>query len=374
MTSDDSHFTKRLGSDPALVALAATSIDGAYGETNGRLFARRYLETELGAGPDGIGEWAYREAAGVLRSRGHAAEAQALAAIADTSGLLAESAARWAGRYAARPVTAAEREGLRLIEEHAVRPVTDPDVVQGGGLGADGARYTPAAATAPGGAPVPAVIITTHAGTAEVVTGFGPGFSRDDWLADRLDLALSPAAAVASPGLPLRSSAEGPACRTAREERALAWLLTGCPGSLRTRQLGERSFTSCTRAEIYLAWRDLRARAAVPPGAAAVREELACRLLRAPGWAATFTGWPYGHLALAYFDRLAATPVSDLQGRAACRDVAREDAEALRDARAAGPARRRSGRPAWHPSCGPGFPPLLPPRPDDPSPGLGPRH
>jgi len=373
MTSDDSHFTERLGSDPVLVALAATVTGGAYGEETGRLFARRYLERELDAGPDGLGEWVYREASGKLRAQGHAAEAQALAAIADTSGLLAETSARWAGRFAARRVTASERDGLRLIEENAVRPVTGPDGVQGGGLGADGARYTPATATVPEGAGIPAVIVTTHAGTAEVVTGFSRNFGRDDWLADRLAPAPG-SSGLPSSASPLRSSTDGPACRTAWEEAALAWLLNDDrPGSGRAPKLGERCFTTCTRAEIYLAWRDASDRESGHPTAASVREELALRMLRAPGWAAPFTGWPFGHRALAYFDRIAATPVGRFQGGVACRALVCEDAEALQAVRAAGRARRRTGRPAWHPSYGTRPWPVMRPRPDDPSPGPGPQ-
>jgi hypothetical protein len=45
------------------------------------------------------------------------------------------------------------------------------------------------------------------------------------------------------------------------------------------------------------------------------------------------TGWPFGQNAVAYLDRLTATPVGPAQATDAARTIAREDAQATRLAR-----------------------------------------
>ena len=378
MTADqdrDRELVERLTSTPELGAMAARAIQqGRYDGTDACLYARRVLDRELGAGPDGAAEWVYRQAAGKLHLAGRQAEGFALRLIADTSSVLAAAAADWHGRYLSRPVTASERAALAMIAAGIVHPVVLPGDVQGG-LGADGALYTPASVTADDGMTAPAVIVTTPAGTTEVVTGFADARERAAWLGDRT--ALPPPGDAAAPAAaPLRSCTGGPDCRTAREERALSWLLTRenppGPGLV----LGERSFTSCTRAEIYLALADARGTARGRPCLPDVRDRLARRMLRAPAWAHPLTGGPFGCTALAYFDRLAATALTALEGRCAFEALVQEDAGALCGRRAEGlrlrvPAARlvpfprpAPGATSWPPSRY---------RPDDPAPGPSPR-
>jgi hypothetical protein len=106
-----------------------------------------------------------------------------------------------------------------------------------------------------------------------------------------------------------------------------------------------------------------------------VRAELARRLLRAPGWAAEYVGWPLGELALTYADRLAATPVSDVQGRTAARELIREDRQAAEIASHASPASSRAVRLVPRPHPGETGEVRLPwqQRPDSPAPGCAPR-
>jgi len=379
----DQDLVARLALDPDLAARVLEAIDlvaDDYTVADGALFARRFLEAELDAGPGGLGEWVLREAAGALFACGYDDEAQGLRAVADTSGALDQASADWHARLLVRPVTAAERAARALFDAGQVRLLDGPDGVQGT-LGADGARYTPAALTSPDGTSARAVIVTTHAGTAEVVTGFSTGLDHVAWLGDRMSTTRGdPAAGGFVPGrpraaLPLASCTDGPDCRTAREERALAGLLHGNPGA---DGLSARSFSTCTRTEIYLAWHDAADAAHVTGNpsalADAVRDELARRLLCAPAWAAPLTGWPFGDRALEYYDRLAVTPVTPAQALAASRALVAEDEQARAAARVpapCGPGARRAApcRPSPLTVSGPAAALLNQHRPADPDPG-----
>ena len=155
------------------------------------------------------------------------------------------------------------------------------------------------------------------------------------------------------------------------------------PGQRRTGgdpgQFATRAFTTYARSECYLAWHAVARDGAPGEGrvvAGAVRAELARRLLRAPGWAAGYVGWPFGELALAYAGRLAATPVSDVQGKAAARELIREDRQAAEIASRAWPASSRTVRLVPCPHLGEtvsGVRLLWQRRPDDPAPGCAPR-
>lgn len=125
---------------------------------------------------------------------------------------------------------------------------------------------------------------------------------------------------------PVAGCVTGPACRTRHEERVLAWLLQDenitHPG---TPALPPGTFTTHSRDEIYQAWRAAAEAGGTAPGAARVRHELTRRMLRAPSWAASFAGRPFGQTCLAYLDRLTITPVTRGQGEEAANELARAD-------------------------------------------------
>jgi hypothetical protein len=366
-------FVERLMRAPGIGGQARELIRRAGGGADACLRARRIVEYELNAGPDGIGEWVFRQAAAALRAAGRPAESAALADIADTSGLLAETSREWHGRYLGRPPTTAERVDSGLLESGCVRLHERYPR-----LGDDGALYAPGSITGPGGEPHPVAVVFTHAGTAEVVTGFRHEYEQAAWLVGRGLDALNPAVG------PVTGALDGPWCRTVREELVLAWLLRGgrpANGDAGDEigQLAARAFTTYARSECYLAWRTIACVGGPGTGetvAGVVRAELARRLLCAPGWAAEYVGWPFGELALAYASRLAATPVSTVQARTAARELIREDRQATEIASRASPASSRAVRlvPRPHPGqTGDGG--RLPRRwrPDDPAPGCAPR-
>jgi len=83
--------------------------------------------------------------------------------------------------------------------------------------------------------------------------------------------------------------------------------------------------TTHLRAEALAAWQKLAADGSGPPFDL-VATRYARSLLRAPRWAAPDIGWPGATRALAYLDRLAATPVTEPQARAAAELLATADA------------------------------------------------
>jgi hypothetical protein len=343
----DQEIAWRLTNSPAVVMEARDLIEWTGGGTDACLLARRGLEFQLGSGPDSIGEWAWRQAARESRLAGLLEQADTLGKIADTSAVLAAASTEWRGRYVARPATASERTDAALLASGRVR-------LQGRGpeRGVDGAVYAPATVTGLGGASSPVVVVTTHAGTREVVAGFEHGYQRAAWLRDRVTGVTSASPGSLSP-VSLGSCLDGHASRTALEEQVLAsHLLGGGTGAEPGGQFAPRAFTTYARSEIYLAWRTVMSRSGGPgasPGdgaapEAAVREELSRRLLRAPGWAAPHVGWPHGQLALAYLDRLAATPVTAEQGKAAARALLLADTVAAQLAGSGLPGASRAMR------------------------------
>jgi hypothetical protein len=306
------------------------------GSTDEWMLIRRAAEYELGFGPDGIPEGMFRYAAAALRELGYQADGATLDAIAGTSTELDEVSAAWRIRYDDRPLTAAEKSDLDLLGNGSIRQAEHD-----ASIGIDGAWYCAASMAQATGAVSPVVVVTTLAPTVEIVTGFRDEDELASWLADRqLATGLPPGErhpeGIVPPGepwmarvAPLSSSLTGPDCRTAREERVLAWLLQhGDFDDEVTASLRPQTFCTYSRSEIYEAWRTAAAHDSAPT-VGTVRNELAMRLLRAPGWAARHVGWPFGQLAGAYFDRLAVTPVSGEQAKTAARELVREDKAAM---------------------------------------------
>jgi hypothetical protein len=347
--------------DDTLAALPASALagpdDAALADGAAWLLARRVAEYQ-----DGTFTTAeYNEAASALRLLGDDAEADRLASIAGTGAVLEHAERQWRERYRGRVPTLTEQRDQALIVSGRVRRLELRATA-----GIDGGVYTPAVFCGPAGILVPAVVATTHAGTVELVT-FGTEAEQRSWLADRY--------APAGPGGPLASCTAGPDCRVAWEERVLARLLRhGDKDGKLTALLPPDAFSTHVRSETYLAL------LAVPPGGTpdpeAVREKLAARLLRAPDWAAGYVGRPAGHLALAYADRLAATPVTEPRARAAVAALVREAGqETGASAQAAAGKHRRTlrsrpVRPARIPGTEPGWPRY----PEAPSPGTAPRR
>jgi hypothetical protein len=165
--------------------------------------------------------------------------------------------------------------------------------------GADGSRYAFFHAEGMPGGPLPAAGIRTSAGQDEAMVFHDESGARQ-WLADR-----GPAAHG-----PLRTTADGgPPISTVYEEEILARLLKDPDEPALTGLIPDIAmFTSHLRAELYWAvtrWEPDQ-----------VREKFAGAMLRAPGWALPETGWD-ARRALAYLDRLQATPVTPAQAHRA---------------------------------------------------------
>lgn len=171
-----------------------------------------------------------------------------------------------------------------------------------------------------------AVTVATPGGRTETVA-FPGREEAEAWAANRSRAADGP----------LLTTEGGPLCRTVREDEILAGLLRD-PGDpeLRAHVDDQAVFTSHLRAELA------RTLTSGDPGRA--RDRFAGTLRRAPGWALNTIGWDT-HRALAYFDRLAATPVSPAQAREAAAAVAEahdRDEQRLIDSTMANRAVRRT--------------------------------
>jgi hypothetical protein len=282
------------------------------------MLIRRAVEYDLRAGAEGISEQLYRQAAAALRGLGQEEEASAMDSLAEASEELEEASRAWRNRYAGRAMSAAEQEALALLASGRVLPDETDTIV-----GIDGALCTPATLMRPDGAAGRTVIVTGNAGRSEIVTGFEDEPGLTAWLADR-GRGRETAAEGLEAARPVAGCVTGPVGVTRHEERLLAWLLqdesvtrTGVPA------LPPGVFTTHSRDEIYQAWHTAAEAAGTAPEAGQVRQELARRMLRAPSWAASLVGWPFGQVCLAYFDRLTTTPVTRTQGEEAARELAR---------------------------------------------------
>lgn len=242
-------------------------------------------------------------------------------ALADAD--LQEAEAGWLHRYDSRPATAREYRDLDQLFDHRILP----DKPLHRATGVDGTRYLAVGQDRGPGGSVPAVFALTDAGILETVSGFRGERHREAWLADREYGRTRSADGLPLPPVPLI----GRVSLACHEEQVLAWLLQD-PGAARetAASLDAPVFSSHSRAETFLAWQSAAENEPLP-SPAAVRHELARRLLRAPDWAADGVGWPFGHTGLAYFDRLAVTPVTSDQAATALDVIARE-AAAVREA------------------------------------------
>jgi hypothetical protein len=295
-----------------------------------------------------ISDGEYRDAARELAGAGEPVAALAVTGIAAAGAELEAVRAEWEERYVARPQTWALRDALDLLASGRARR-TDPDGV----AGLDGAWYQKADFRLYSSAfRDPAVVVTTISGAVEVVTAFASEKARDGWLADR---------ACGGTG-PLVSALDGPPSRAAREEIALAGLLrNGRPAAEPPGRLRPETFTTYSRSEIYLAWRD----AAPGSTVAEVAARLERRLLRAPDWGAVDVGERGQRTAPGYLQRIAATPVTEEQAGAALDALLSEDATLVASARP--PAASTAIRPAPR-----AVSLISPPRPG-PEPGPAPR-
>ena len=236
----------------------------------------------------------------------------------------AGASSSWHDRYAARPQTQPERI--------AADQIRNGDVVESGhaGPGIDGAHYSRAYYPRSG---KPAIVITTSAMTEEIVN-----------FANTQDAAAWLAARSAGFAGPLPTSETGPASRTAREEELLAFLAREPGRGARLAAMaGPATFTTHLRAELFAALRWATA-AGGTPGYSVIAEAYGRRLLRAPADAAQDIGWPNATRAMAYLNRLVATPVTEPQAAAAAGLLAAVDAaasQARQPMTAPAPAARR---------------------------------
>lgn len=258
----------------------------------------------------------YRRAAAAVRERGNARLAGILdwfAILADNGGSLGWSEdhlfdadvepyhRRWNARH---------RQWAGFAGIDLARLPAGPVREHGRGRrGTDGAVYTRATCEGLPGGPRPAVVVRVSPARAEVVT-FASRETAADWLARRL---------LGGDG-PLPVTADGPACRAAREEEVLARLLQA-PDDAQIRALvNEAAFSSHLRAELFRVLApDGSGR---PPEPGQARFTFEWNMLRAPGWALPVLGWPHPHRAMRYLARLEATPVTPAQAHAAAQALA----------------------------------------------------
>jgi hypothetical protein len=221
----------------------------------------------------------------------------------------------WATRYASRPPLAGEEDAGRQVREGHVR------VGQRSWAGSDGSQYAPGAQTAPGGGTRPAVVVTNSAGSREVITFEDHGRARS-WLANH---------ARGRTG-PLATTETGPPCRASHEDELLAYLLHNAYADQPWDLMSQVKWTTHLRAELYAAVAPQGlGRPCLYPGsspASLFRRFFTERLALAPGWAVDTIGWPGARYAAAYFDRLAATPVTKPQALRAAEELASADAQA----------------------------------------------
>jgi len=274
------------------------------------LHARQYLERVLGASPERpftAGD--YQHAARLLhRDAGSLALGDVMEALADTDGELRAAVAVWQARYAARPETQPERQAAAQLRAG--------DVKESGqaARGLDGAWYTRAWYPRSG---KPAVVVTSSALSEEIVNFANTGDAQS-WLASR------------SPGTPgpLRTTETGPVTRTAREEELLAFILRDPRAGAGVAALtGPATWTTHLRAELFSAWKWASAEGGAP-GYGVIAAAYTRRLLRAPATAAEDIGWPGATRAIAYLQRLTATPVTPAQAHTAAAALAEADAAA----------------------------------------------
>lgn len=192
-------------------------------------------------------------------------------------------------------------------------PGLPPELVRERGrprLGADGAVYTPATCEGLPGGSRPAVVVRTSATRAEAVV-FDTVSQARGWLANR---------SVNGSG-PMATTADGPPCRAAREDEVIARLLQHPEETHLHDLVSQDTWTSHLRERMS---RTTRPHGGYVRRLADMRVTMEHWLLRSPGWALPMIGWPDGHRAMGYFDRLLATPVTSAQAVAAAQALGRK--------------------------------------------------
>jgi hypothetical protein len=282
------------------------------------------LESSLRRGTTTFTAAGYREASSLLKAQGHPF-AGPLGILGSYAGQVASYRESWGQRYASRARTADELEAARLITDGHVR---DPGGAAWAGL--DGARHALVVQRQPGRAGWRPVVLIKNSAEADELVPVTADHAARAWIQSRTRGASGP----------LPTSMTGPACRPAREDEVLAWLIHAAHDGLPWDLLGQVAWTSHLRAELYRA-AEAHVRASTGPGdspARLIRWSFAHWLAFAPGWAADLIGWPDARHARRYFDRLAVTPVTEGQALRAAQALASADTDAAARAGIAAPA------------------------------------
>jgi hypothetical protein len=285
----------------------------------------QYLEKALRRGSDTFTAGDYCEASRLLSAEGHpfAGPLWTLGSYVDDVASYRQS---WGQRYASRARTADELEAAQLIADGHVRA---PDGASWAGV--DGARYALAVRRKPGSPGWRPVVIVENSAECTELVPFQAERAAGAWMQNR----------VRGTGGPLRTSKTGPACRASLEDEVLAWLVHAAHDGQPWDLLGQVAWTSHLRAELYAASESHgKGSASTDPGGSPlrrIRSSFTYWLAFAPGWAADDIGWPDARHARAYLNRLAVTPVSEVQALCAAQALARADTEAAARAGAATP-------------------------------------
>ena len=293
--------------DKLATAMRLIAADGR--SNDACLHARQFLDQSLGVGGmRRLTSADYLQAANLLDSVNQTQLGAVMDALASVDGELRAAAPAWYQRYAARPQTGPE--------QIAAAKIRNGEVVESKatGQGIDGAHYAMAYYPRSG---KPAIVITTSAMTEEIIN-FANTQDAAAWLAARSTEITGP----------LPTSATGPASRTAREEELLAFLVRDAGrGTRLAGTAGPATFTTHLRAELFAAVRWTTAVGGTP-GYSVIADAYGRRLLRAPADIAQDIGWPDATRAMAYLNRLAATPVTESQAAAAAGMLAAVDTAA----------------------------------------------
>ncbi len=257
------------------------------------------LERGLRRGSDTFTVADYREASALLKAQGHPF-AGPLSVLGSYAGRVASYRESWAQRFASRACTAGELAAAQLIAAGHVR-------APGGAswAGIDGTRYAMAIQAGPGSGRRSHVVVAENDADAVELVPFQAERPARAWLHNRARGAQGP----------VFTSETGPWCRVALEDEVLAWLTRAPHDSPPWDLLGQVTWTSHLRAEIYRAAQS-NGKLAPPTNSSDlvawhIRTTFTYWLPFAPGWAADEIGWPDARHATAYFDRLAVTPASE---------------------------------------------------------------
>lgn len=334
---DASELTWHLMQDPDVIEAVSAELQAGNYSYKARLHARWTLYEAIGCSPDEIiRDAAFTAAARDLDRAGDPDAAQVVRELENTGAELTKASREWSSRYTGRPQTAREQTDAQILAAGQVIRRT-PGQAE---MGADGARYEAATMRpGPGRTPGEIALVTTSAGTVEIVAPFAGAALRDAWIKDRLRDANGP----------LSSWDIGPGSRTTREEQMLAWAMRHGDGTTAA-QGGWRasSFLSHLRSELFLAWVTASEKAGGRAKLAEVEDELEWRMLRSPWWGSLEAGGRRGDAAISYLHRLAQSEVSTPQAMRSAQWLIQQDRQAARAPRGSASQRgpQRTGRPA----------------------------